>query len=317
MNGIRSSKPAAPRFSVIVPAYNSADTLTRAVESVLAQSWPAHEIIVVDDGSTDDTLQVAGKFGDQVRVIQQPNAGVSVARNRGVEAANGDWLAFLDADDWYYPDRLRWHADWIAADESLDFLTGDYEYRREDGSLTGTSMAMHASGRAMLEKADGAEKVVMQAGEIEFFVADHFGDIHTLSVPRRTFQALGGYPPGFRVCEDVHFLTRLCAVSRRVGVICRPLGVYLIHGSSATRSDPLKSQEYNVQALLDLKNLAGSFPPPIERGVMTRLRTGRLNLGYALVRSGRRREAIAAVLPSLLESPGWASFRNIMSILKG
>lgn len=317
MNGVGSSKPAAPRFSVIVPAYNSAETLTRAVESVLAQSWPAYEIIVVDDGSTDDTLQVARKFGDQVLVVQQPNAGVSVARNRGVEAANGDWLAFLDADDWYYPDRLRWHADWIAADESLDFLTGDYEYRREDGSLTGTSMAMHASGRTMLEKADGAEKVVMQAREIEVFVADHFGDIHTLSVPRRTFQALGGYPPGFKVCEDVHFLTRLCAVSRRVGVICRPLGVYLIHGSSATRSDPLKSQEYNVQALLDLKNLAGSFPAPVERGVMTRLRTGRLNLGYALIRSGRRREAIAAVLPSLVETPGWASFRNIMSILKG
>lgn len=317
MNGVRSGKPDAPRFSVIIPAYNSAATLARAVESVLAQSWPAYEIIVVDDGSTDDTLQVARKFGDKVLVIQQPNAGVSVARNRGVEAANGDWLAFLDADDWYYPDRLRWHAEWLASDETLDFLTGDYEYRREDGSLTGTSMAMHASGRAMLEKADGAEKVVLQAREIEFFVADHFGDIHTLSVPRRTFQALGGYPPGFKVCEDVHFLTRLCAVSQRVGVICRPLGVYLIHGSSATRSDPLKSQECNVQALLDLKNLAAGFPPPVERGVMARLRAGRLNLGYALVRSGRRREAIAAVLPSLLETPSWASFRNIMSIIKG
>ena len=169
----------------------------------------------------------------------------------------------------------------------------------------------------MLEKAHGADKVVMEAREIESFVADHFGDIHTLSVPRRTFQVLGGYPSGFKVCEDVHFLTRLCAVSQRVGVICRPLAVYLIHGSSATRSDPLKSQQYNVQTLLDLKSLAGGFPAPVKRGVMGRLRTGRLNLGYALVRLGRRREAIAAVLPSLVEAPGWASFRNILSILKG
>lgn len=312
-----SNGRGVPVFSVIIPAYNSAATLARAVDSVCAQTWPAHEIIVVDDGSTDDTLQVARGFGDRVRVIHQTNAGVSMARNRGAEAATGDWLAFLDADDWYYPDRLRWHAEWIAHDPDLDFLTGDYEYRREDGNLAGTSMAMHQSGRAMLEKADGAEKVVMESKEIEIYVADHFGDIHTLTVPRKTFRALGGFPAGFRVCEDVHFLSRLCAVSHRVGVICRPLGVYLIHGSSATRSDPLKAQEYNVQALLDLKRLASDFPEPVKHGVMTRLRNGRLNLGYALVRAGRRREALGAVMPSLVETPGWASIRNFLSILKG
>jgi hypothetical protein len=79
----------------------------------------------------------------------------------------------------------------------------------------------------------------------------------------------------------------------------------------------LKAQEYNVQALLDLKGLAGDFPEPVRQGVMTRLRTGRLNLGYALVRAGRRREALAAVLPSLVETPGWASLRNVLSVLKG
>jgi hypothetical protein len=95
------------------------------------------------------------------------------------------------------------------------------------------------------------------------------------------------------------------------------LAVYVIHGASATRSDPLKAQQYNVQTLLDLKRLVGGFPAPVERGVRVRLRTGRLNLGYALLRSGRRREAVGAVLPSLVESPGWASIRNILSILRG
>ncbi|HEB85641.1 MAG TPA: glycosyltransferase [Gammaproteobacteria bacterium] len=313
----QSRKADAPKFSVIIPAYNSAATLVKAVESVIEQSWPANEIIVIDDGSTDNTLQVIRQFGDRIRLIQQANSGVSVARNRGADAATGDWLAFLDADDWYYPDRLRWHAEWITCDGSLDFLTGDYEYWSEDGSLTGTSMAMHASGCAMLEKADGAKKVVMDENDIEGFVADHFGDMHTLSVPRKTFQALGGYPPGFKVCEDFHFLARLCAVSRRVGVVCQPLAVYLIHGASATRSDPLKAQEYNLQALLDLKHLADDFPVPVKRAVMARLRTGRLNLAYALVKSGRKREALGTVLPSLVETPGWASYRNILSILIG
>ena len=240
-----------------------------------------------------------------------------MARNRGAEAATGDWLAFLDADDWYYPDRLRWHAEWIENDPDLDFLTGDYEYRREDGSLVDTSMAMHASGRAMLEKAEGTERVVMEERQKETFVADHFGDTHTLSVPRETFLRLGGYPAGFRVCEDVHFLTRLCAASRRIGVVCRPMGVYMIHDASATRADPLMAQQYNVQTLLDLKRLAHDFPKPVRRGIMTRLRNGRLNLAYALVRAGRRREAIGAVLPSLLETPGWTAVHNLASILKG
>jgi len=313
----QSSGRKSPQFSVIIPAYNSAETLPGAIESVLDQTWPAHEIIVVDDGSTDNSLQVANDFTSKVRVIHQPNAGVSAARNRGADSATGDWLAFLDADDWYYPDRLRWHAEWIGRDTDLDFLTGDYEYRREDGSLIGSSMALHPSGLEMLRKAGGKNEVLMESQEIGSFVADHFGDIHTLSVPRKTFLELGGYPPGFRVCEDVHFLTRLCAASTRVGVICRPMGAYLIHGASATRSDPLKAQEYNVQTLLDLKHLARGFPVPVQRGVMVRLRNGRLNLGYALVKSGRRRDAIGAVLPSLIESPGWASLRNVVSVLKG
>jgi GT2 family glycosyltransferase len=308
---------ASPKFSVIIPVYNSAETLQKAIESVLEQTWPAHEVIVVDDGSTDSSLQVANGFASKVRVIHQSNAGVAAARNLGAESATGDWLAFLDADDWYYPDRLRWHAEWIGRDAGLDFLTGDYEYRREDGSLISTSMGLHPSGREMLAKAGGSDEVVMELQEIESFVADHFGDIHTLSIPGKTFHELGGFPPGFKVCEDVHFLTRLCAVSSRVGVICRPMGAYLIHDASATRADPLRAQEYNVQTLLDLKYLARGFSAPVQRGVMARLRNGRLNLGYALVKSGRRRDALGAVLPSLVESPGWDSLRNVVSILRG
>jgi len=317
MNQNRSNGGMAPRFSVIIPVYNSDTTLVRAVESVLAQTWPAHEIIVVDDGSSDNSLELARGLDDPVRVIAQANAGVSAARNRGAEKATGDWLAFLDADDYYYPDRLRWHAEWIARDASLDFLTGDYDYRGEEGGLIGTSMAVHASGRALLDKAGGADEVVLEAREFRSFVADHFGDTHTLSVLRKTFLRLGGYPAGFRVCEDVHFLTRLCAVSQRVGVVCRPMGVYLIHGASATRADPLQAQQYNVQTLLDLKRLARGFPKPVRRGMMARLRNGRLNLAYALLRAGQRREAIAAVLPSLVETPGWTAFRNLVSTLKG
>ena len=306
-----------PRFSVVIPAFNSAATLVRAIESVRAQTWPAHEILVVDDGSTDATAEVAAGC-DGVRLIRQKNSGVSVARNAGAAAATGDWLAFLDADDWYAPDRLRLHAEWIAADAAFDFLTGDYEYRDEAGKQLGTSMAQHESGRMMLEKAAGASRVVMETpAEIAAFVADHFGDTHTLSVPRARFIALGGYPSGYKVCEDVHFLARLVATSRRIGVVCASLGVYVIHGGSATRRDPVAAQRENVRTLSDLSRLARNFPAPVRQGVAERMAGARYNLGCALARRGERVAAVNAVLPSLVERPGWLSVRSVLSMLKG
>ena len=307
-----------PRFSIIIPAFNAAATLGRAVESVRTQSWPAHEIIVVDDGSTDSTVEIARQYGDAVRLIQQPNSGVSAARNAGAAAATGDWLAFLDADDWYAGDRIQLHAEWIAEDATLDFLTGDYEYRDAEGGLLGTSMAQHDSGRLLRVKAGGAVRVVMDApAEIAAFVADHFGDTHTLSVPRARFIELGGYPTGFKVCEDVHFLTRLVATSRRIGVICQSLGVYVIHAGSATRRHPIAAQRENVRTLIDLARLAQTFPFPVRRGVAARLQSARYNLGCALSKSGQRVAAVNAVLPTLAERPGWQGLRNVLSMLKG
>ena len=308
----------SPRFSVIIPAFNAATTLARAIDSVRAQSWPVHEIIVVDDGSSDDTADVARRFGDAVRLIRQRNSGVSVARNAGAAAATGDWLAFLDADDWYAPDRIKLHAAWIEEDATLDCLTGDYEYHDADGTLLGTSMAQHESGRMMQAKAAGAARVVMETpAEMTVFVADHFGDTHTLSVPRACFIELGGYPTGFKVCEDVHFLTRLVARSRRIGVICQSLGVYVIHGGSATRRNPVAAQRENVRTLSDLVRLAGNFPGPVRRGVAARMHSARYNLGCALSKSGQRVAAVNAVLPLLVARPGWKSLRAVLSMLKG
>lgn len=307
-----------PRFSVVIPAFNAAATLARAIESVRAQSWAAHEILVVNDGSTDGTADVARQFGETVRLIRQKNSGVSVARNAGAAMATGDWLAFLDADDWYAPDRIRLHAEWIAEGASLDCLTGDYEYRDDAGKLLGTSMAQHESGRMMLQKAAGATREVIETpAEIAAFVADHFGDTHTLSVPRARFLELGGYPTGFKVCEDVHFLARLMARSHRVGVICQSLGVYVIHGGSATRRNPVAAQRENVRTLADLVRLAEHFPAPVRQGVRARMQSARYNLGCALSKSGRRIAAVGAVLPTLAARPGWRSLRDVLSMLKG
>jgi glycosyltransferase involved in cell wall biosynthesis len=308
---------AAPTFSVIIASYNGANTLARAIDSVLVQSHPAHELIIVDDGSTDETAGVVAKFGDRVIYRYQPNAGAAAARNAGAEHATGEWLALLDADDGYYADRLRWHAEWIERDPRLDFLTGDYDYRRPDGSLINRSMEITAAGTAFLKKANGRREVMMGVDDMESFVEDHFGDTHTLSVPRQTFMLLGGYPIGRLVCEDVNFLIRLCAASKRVGVVCEPMGVYLIHKQSATRADPLRAQQSTVEALLQLDMALRDAPTAIRNGYRRRLRRARLNLAYALLRKRKRLQAMGSVFTAFVENPSYAALRDVASIARG
>jgi len=136
-------------------------------------------------------------------------------------------------------------------------------------------------------------------------------------VPRSIFLDLGGYPLGFKVCEDVHFLTRLVSRSRRIGIVCVPLGVYLIHSSSATRRNPVAAQRENVRTLTDLQRLSPDFPSPVRLGIKKRIQSARYNLACALAKNLQRRAAVCAVLPSLVSNPGWRSLRDVLSMLKG
>ena len=97
----------SPQISAVIPTYNRAALVGRAIESVLSQEYAPSEIVVVDDGSADETRRVLESYGDKVRGVYQPNAGVSAARNRGVREAKFAWIAFLDSDDCWAPGHLR------------------------------------------------------------------------------------------------------------------------------------------------------------------------------------------------------------------
>lgn len=307
-----------PSFSVIIPAFNAAATLSRAIDSVLAQQGVSAEILVIDDASSDETAAVAARYGNSLRYLRQPrNQGVAAARNRGAAEACGEWLAFLDADDYFHPARLITHARWIVEDPTLDLLTGDYCYADTEGKALGRSLEAHPIGQVLLARAGEASRTLLRTEEIEEFVTDHVGDTHTLSVRRAQFLTVGGYPVGFRVCEDVHLLVRLVAASARIGVSLLPLATYVVHAGSATRRDPVAAQVENVRTLRDLARLARTFPPAVSTGVARRLHAARMNLAYALLRERRRLAAVCAVLPSLWESPGWRTLRDTLAVLKG
>lgn len=95
-----------PSVSVVIPTFNRARTIGRAIDSVLAQTFQDLEVIVVDDGSKDDTAEVLTRFGGRIQLIRQENSGVSAARNTAIREARGKWIAFLDSDDQWCPDKL-------------------------------------------------------------------------------------------------------------------------------------------------------------------------------------------------------------------
>ncbi len=306
-----------PTISVVIPNYNNAPTLARAIDSVLAQSHPAFEIVVVDDGSTDASAEVAAGFGERIRYVRQPNGGVSAARNNGARLAQGDWIAFLDADDVYLPDRLAAHARWIAREPDIDFLFADQEYREPDGKLLQRAIDASACGRELLARHPGDVEIPLRKDDFEAFVADGFAEIRTLTVPRRTFLALGGFPPEHKIGEDLFFFIRLCAASRKGGVVNRPLAVYYIYPGSALRKDVVLAQRRYVGALDALEPELRTADPGIRRGWRAKLRQGRLSLAYMYLRKGERRAALAAVAPLLLRSPSLTALRDVASIVRG
>ena len=122
-----------PKVSVIVPTYNSDRYVVQAVGSVLAQTYPNYELIVVDDGSTDNTHQVLKPYFDQLRYVYQNNQGVAAARNRGIELATGEFIAFLDADDVFLPEKLAKEIACFEKQPELDMVISGWRIVNEHG----------------------------------------------------------------------------------------------------------------------------------------------------------------------------------------
>ncbi len=121
------------RISVVIPVFNGAGFIGEAIESVLAQDEKPLEIIVVDDGSTDNSAEIAESFGSPVLVLRQENRGPAAARNRGLRAARGQYIAFLDADDLYSPDKFALQADRLDRHPGVDIVIGKQRYLRPPG----------------------------------------------------------------------------------------------------------------------------------------------------------------------------------------
>lgn len=186
-----------PLFSVIVPLFNKQETVRRTLASVVAQDLVDFEVIVVDDGSTDDSAAHAATIDDpRIRRLSQPNAGPAAARNQAAAAATGDWLAFIDADDIWMPDHLSTLARLIEASPSADVACTTSRQRREAD--------LPPIGRSRSPAA--VAKIAM----VDYLVCAHRLSLQTscVAVRRAAFDAAGGFGP-YCPGEDTEMWARL------------------------------------------------------------------------------------------------------------
>jgi glycosyltransferase involved in cell wall biosynthesis len=194
------------RFSVIVPLYNKAPWVGRAIHSVLAQTVTDLEVLVVDDGSTDDGLQVVASIRDsRVRLIRQSNQGAAAARNTGIRAASGDWVAFLDADDEWLPHHLAALGGVVELFPDVSWAVASYATQASGGAwnVRGAARALGADPKQLVD--DGLR-----------LVASHEAWTGAVMVRRRVFDDLGVFDTGMQTGEDVDLWLRVAVRFPRV-----------------------------------------------------------------------------------------------------
>jgi glycosyltransferase involved in cell wall biosynthesis len=223
----------APLVSVIIPTYNRAWCVERAVDSVLTQTIRDVELVVVDDGSNDDTARRLAAYGPALQVISQANRGVSAARNAGIAAARGRWIALLDSDDYWLPDKLAVQLQWL--DDHADYrICQTEEIWIRNGQRVNPKKRHLKYGGFIFERCLPLCLVSPSA----------------VVIHRHLLVAVGGFDESLPACEDYDLWLRL-ACRHPIGLVDRPLTVKTGgHNDQLSRAPEL--DKYRIRALVKI-----------------------------------------------------------------
>jgi glycosyltransferase involved in cell wall biosynthesis len=220
--------------SVIIPTYNRSDRVREAVASVLAQQDAAFEVIVVDDGSTDDTGATLGSFGAAIRHLWQPHGGVSSARNTGILAAGGEWLAFLDSDDLWLPQKLRVQLDFLHKHPELRICQTEETWVRNGHKLNPKKYHQKPRGYCFPQLLERC------------LISPSAAVVH-----REVFEAVGLFDESLPACEDYDLWLRI-GYRYPIGLIDQALTIkYGGHADQLSSTIPALDR-YRIQALANL-----------------------------------------------------------------
>jgi glycosyltransferase involved in cell wall biosynthesis len=201
------SEREAPLVSVVIPCYNQAQFLREAIEGVLAQTHPRVELVVVDDGSSDNTVDVVAHY-PRVRCVRQENRGVAEARNAGFRATSGQYVLFIDADDRLTPKAVEAHLRCFAEHPQARFVVGDVQTIMGDESYRGSlDRPVVVSAPWHISPAN------MEAHQYRHLLeVDHIANTIAVMFQRSAFEAVGGFKTYFSPAEDYELLLRTARV---------------------------------------------------------------------------------------------------------
>jgi len=212
-----------PKVSIIIPAFNQARFLGAAIESALRQTFSDLEVVVVDDGSTDETRQVAAGFGDRIRYIRQDNTGLPGARNQGIRESSGEYLCFLDSDDFYHPDKLQRQVELLDGDPELGFVYCDIVTTDEAGQPLPEQPSVNSATRQM---SGNIFQTLMLAG---------YFPPHTVMIRRTVLEAVGHFDLNLGGHADYELWLRTSAAGHKACFIPERLAYYRTYATSMSK----------------------------------------------------------------------------------
>lgn len=215
-----------PKVSVVIPAFNAAAFVAEAVGSVLSQTFRDLEIIVVDDGSTDDTLARVATFSGSVRAIHQVNSGVAAARNRGIGEAAGNYVAFLDADDTWKPEKLERQLGALRATKGARASATAFEVTNERGHVVEV-------------RGGGSEGPVLRA---LLLAGNVVGTPSSVVAERSLLAEVGGFDSRLSQCADWELWIRF-SLRTEFAWVSEPLVRYRQHAGNMSGSIPLLEKD--------------------------------------------------------------------------
>ena len=215
---------SAPLVSVVMPAYNGERYIAQAIDSALEQTYRPMEIIVVDDGSTDSTAQKVAAYGEQVRCIHQENAGCPAARNAGIAAAGGEFIALLDDDDVWLPEKTAMQMSLFDLDASLGLVFTQKLYIDQNcNALDGMDPQELPPPVELVALEPGPGAFRIEGDLFESLLARCFLMPSMVIVRKSALQAVGGFDVSLPFVEDYDMWLRLAAEGVRFGWLVRPL----------------------------------------------------------------------------------------------
>jgi len=218
-----------PTVSVLIPTYNRATIITKAIDSALAQTYQSVEIVVVDDGSTDHTREVIAGYGDKIVYVYQENRGIAGARNTGFRHCSGAYIAFLDSDDYWLPEKLS---------RQMELFRQHPEY----GMVACQCASIDAQGNFRKKNRPGASGWILEALFYKNFIRTS-----AAVVTRHCIETVGYFDESLRECEEYDLWLRIAA-RFPIGFINEPLAVYTDNPAGVS-TDSLAGRLHRLRVL--------------------------------------------------------------------